>query len=468
MSTAVLRVRHPPGYPSERRYVFDVLLTEFLGLDYLAEQAQAADIEISLMEDAGGRRVTTPDVLFSTPPRSWLKVDSMPQRPLRRRRLAGSRLRPALVSPALPVIYGDAAGAGLTREDEDGIRLGIDVFGSAFFMLTRYEELVCPEPDAHGRFPGAASLAAAEGFLDRPIVNEYLELLWSAIVTLWPGLRRRPRQFCLRPSHDIDWRFCTGTTIRQVSKSLFGDMARRRDGPLALRRAGTYVRRRMGDLDADLCDTFDHLMDATERRGLRGSFYFIAGHTAGEVDGDYALSDPWVGPLLSRIHERGHEIGVHPSYGTYRDQKQTRAEFEALMAACDRMGVGQPFWGGRQHFLRWENPTTWQNWEDAQLAYDSTLGFADRGGFRCGVCYEYPVFNLATRRALRLRERPLVAMDCALFGPVGRRSTEALDEVALLTRRCRLFGGDFTLLWHNTRVRSPRERRLFAASLDAG
>jgi hypothetical protein len=461
----VLRVRHPPGYPSERRYAADVILTEFLGLDHVMEERPGPDVEISLAQDAGGGRVVMPDVLFATPPEAWLTEGSLPRRPLPRPLLEPSRLRPTLVSPVLPVIYG---GGRLVVEDEAGIRIGVDVLGAAFFMLTRYEELARPERDVHARAAMAGSLADAEDLADRPIVNEYVELLWSAMASLWPGLPRARRQFRVRPSHDIDWRYCTGRTARELGRSVAGDLVRRRDLPLAVRRVETYVRKRTGDPDADLCDTFDRLMDATERRGLRTSFYFIADHTAAEIDGDYSLDDPWIEPVLRRIHERGHDVGLHPSYNTYRDPVQTRAELERLLAVCERLRIRQPCWGGRQHFLRWENPTTWQNWEDAGLTYDSTLGFADRGGFRCGVCFEYPVFNLSTRRRLRLRERPLVVMDTALLTHAELGSGEALEEIARLKRRCRLFDGDFTLLWHNTRARSPRERRLFEAALDAG
>jgi hypothetical protein len=59
-------------------------------------------------------------------------------------------------------------------------------------------------------------------------------------------------------------------------------------------------------------------------------------------------------------------------------------------------------------------------------------------------------------------------MDTALLEHAKLGSGEALEEIARLKRRCRLFDGEFTLLWHNTRARSPRERRLFEASLDAG
>ena len=48
-------------------------------------------------------------------------------------------------------------------------------------MLTRYEELVVPDRGAHDRFPAAASVAVREGFLEIPIVDAYVELLWGAL-----------------------------------------------------------------------------------------------------------------------------------------------------------------------------------------------------------------------------------------------------------------------------------------------
>jgi len=32
-------------------------------------------------------------------------------------------------------------------------------------------------------------------------------------------------------------------------------------------------------------------------------------------------------------------------------------------------------------------------WADAGMDYDSTLSYADRPGFRCGTCSEYPAFD---------------------------------------------------------------------------
>ncbi|MCX7992388.1 MAG: polysaccharide deacetylase family protein [Fimbriimonadales bacterium] len=158
---------------------------------------------------------------------------------------------------------------------------------------------------------------------------------------------------------------------------------------------------------------------------------------------------------------------MHPSYETYRRPEQIRREFERLQAAAHALGVQQPRWGGRQHYLRWENPITWQAWDDAGLDYDSTLSFADHAGFRCGMCYEYPVFNLQTRQTLRVRERPLIVMEGTLFDYMGLSYDDALALLCLLGRRCRQFGGEFVLLWHNSYLLARWHREFYSHALQA-
>jgi peptidoglycan/xylan/chitin deacetylase (PgdA/CDA1 family) len=207
-------------------------------------------------------------------------------------------------------------------------------------------------------------------------------------------------------------------------------------------------------------------MNASERQGLRDAFYFIADHSAGEVDGSYSLDEPWIRRLMREIHERGHEIGLHPSFNTFSDEEQTRREFERLLSACDEEGIAQDVWGARQHYLRWENPTTWRNYESAGLTYDTSLTFAERPGFRCGVCFEYAVFDLLTRRPLRLRERPLIIMDGSLLGYQQLSLAQAAEEIARLRERCHLYKGDFTLLWHNSMLLDRGVRRLYERAIE--
>jgi hypothetical protein len=65
--------------------------------------------------------------------------------------------------------------------------------------------------------------------LQRPIVDEYTELLWSALHALWPGLVRKGREFEMAVSHDVDRpsRYAFKNPHRLIS-ALVGDSKNRR------------------------------------------------------------------------------------------------------------------------------------------------------------------------------------------------------------------------------------------------
>lgn len=461
-----LLVECPPGpYLPERTYAIGVVLGEFLGLDFRLEVTPREGVRLSRDGDPDGPALVLSDVFFQTPEAAWLRPESLPAQPLERWCPPQWLTDGHDISRTLPVIFGRALGAGAYWvEDGDGGRLGLDVFGSAFFMLTRYEELARPVRDRYGRYPATAALACQEGFLERPIVNEYLEVLWRAMKRLWPGLVRKRRAFRLVLSHDVDLPFFT--CPKQLLRVGWQDLVRRHAPGLAVGRLGSYFNACRGRLDDDPFNTFDQIMAHSERLGVKSAFYFIADHTGGRIDGTYRLEDAPIRALITEIHTRGHELGLHPSYHTYRDGAQLDREFQHLRQALARSGVEQSRWGGRQHYLRWENPTTWRHWEAAGLDYDATLAYADRVGFRCGTCYEFPAFDLQERRQLALVEAPLTVMDITLTVYMGLSLPEAVEKLLNISRVCRSFSGNFALLWHNSSLLLEEQKRWYAIALE--
>jgi uncharacterized protein DUF7033 len=463
----MLLVEHPAGYEPEREYVHGVVLSEMLGLPHRSRTSEGSDVRIRLADDPSGRVVELPEVLFGTPPDRWLTPSTLPDRPLERLPLGTEAGSP------LPVLFGCSPPARAPIEVAgDVVKVAVDVFGSAFFMLTRYEELVRPERDDHGRFVARFSLLREEGILHRPIVNEYVELLWAALRHCWPRLRRKARSFQLLLTHDVDRPFAiealtTATVMRQAA----GDIVRRHEPGVALRRLRALGAARLGRAIHDPYDTFDFILSVSERHAVPSRFHFMA-HDARdrldpELDPPPLIGDPRLHDLMRRVHAAGHEVGFHPSYNTFRDIDRTRVEFTRLRETADRLGVRPERWGGRQHYLRWENPTTWRHLDEVGLDYDSSLGYADDIGFRSGVCDEYPAFDLQARRPLGIRELPLHVMDVAVFGTLDLSPPEALDRILEIMRGCREHAGPLVLLWHNNELASRRAKEWYRSLIGA-
>lgn len=457
----MLRVEAPEGRAPERRYVLDLVLGERLGLDWELSPGPAG--RVTLLHD--GSRLTLPDMLLATDRDRWLTPSSLPLTPLTRAAIPGP-FAAGLVEPELPILYGDPRGDRISpiiiTEGGDA-EVSLDIFGSIFFLLARYEELVVATRDEHDRFPALASVTGGREHLERPLADEYVELLWAVMAHLWPDLRRRSPRPRLHLTHDVDFgRFAQSATLATAIRATVADIVKRREPGLAGRRAAAYVGGRIGrDVRGDPLDRFDDMMTVAERHGLRSAFYFVASRSGGPFDATYDIAEPWVERTMRRIVQRGHEIGLHASYASHRDPSRVRLELERLRAITERAGAAPDGFGGRHHYLRWHNPDSWRAWSEAGLAYDSTLGYAEAPGFRAGTAYDYPAFDVAGGERLALRERPLVVMDVSLRGYLGASPEDTYTRTVELARRARRVGGSFVLLWHNTSVVGAAQRRLY-------
>jgi hypothetical protein len=78
------------------------------------------------------------------------------------------------------------------------------------------------------------------------------------------------------------------------------------------------------------------------------------------------------------------------------------------------------------------------------------MGYPEAEGFRCGICHDFPVFDLKSRTQLPLRELPLIAMDVTLAMYRGYTPAQAASKLQALYNEVKVHNGVFTLLWHNS------------------
>ena len=155
--------------------------------------------------------------------------------------------------------------------------------------------------------------------------------------------------------------------------------------------------------------------------------------------------------IIENIKNRWHAIGFHPSYNTYNSIKLWKNELHYLQELTN-----SEISFGRQHYLRFELPETWQICEDVCMEWDSTMSYADREGFRCGVCYKFPVFNILTRKKLNLIEKPLIVMDGSFITYQPEMLPHDMNtKINQLINTVKKYKGDFVFLWHNSSFGYP-------------
>jgi hypothetical protein len=403
------------------------MFRDFLGL----EIDISADDSVSdyVIEVSGGKKLILKDHFFSCHT-DYLKEEYIP------REISYLHV-PLFSDEDLIVLFGE----NKLEVSENEMICGADIFASSFFMLTRWEEHVINEKDAHYRFPAQKSLACKKNFLLRPVVNEYVEFLWNMLVYLGCGQKRKERQYKLLPTHDVDilyrWKN-PYSLIRAVGKELL--INRKIKSAVCLIK--NYISVKKGK-EKDPMDTFDFLMDCAENSSSKACFFFLScGNTAYERN--YNILSSKIGRVMHRIHERGHGMGLHPSYNSFNNRNMLLYEKQILERVTLKKIVCS-----RQHYLRFDIPQTWRQLDEIGMEIDSTMIYSDVPGFRCGVCYEFPVFDIEERKPLNLIEYPLIWMDRQVL---GKGDEQIIEELTLLKNRVKKYNGRFVFLWHNSNI----------------
>jgi len=108
------------------------------------------------------------------------------------------------------------------------IEINFDIMGSAFHILTRVEEIANSTCDEHNRIPAYMSHAYQNDYLHRPIVDEYVEILWWCMKQLWPRLECKSLKFRMLLSHNVDVPFAEAfSSPKRILLSLGRDIVNR-------------------------------------------------------------------------------------------------------------------------------------------------------------------------------------------------------------------------------------------------
>jgi peptidoglycan/xylan/chitin deacetylase (PgdA/CDA1 family) len=359
--------------------------------------------------------------------------------------------------PGVPLIrFDDSAGPAAVSQEEDGpILVSADLIRTCFDLLSRREEMKAGHADEFGRFPSARSLAHRRGFLRTAVVDAAADLIGSLVVRLfragripclrtarWPGCRR----WALCLSHDVDW-------VRKWTWSGTANYLLR--GTASSRSAGAGWLQRMAAVWRDLRagrDPYDNLGDIVRlesKHGAVSTFFFLPGvpdqrQGGRKILGGYPGRFDLAGQTAA-IRQAGGEAELHGSFDSYDDENQLARERQRLGRRTGSLPRGI-----RQHFLRYRFPSTARCHQKAGLEYDSTLGFGDRPGYRCGTSFPYQPFDPSAGGPVAVTEIPLVIMDGALEIVRGGTMEASRATVDQLLDQAERWSGLCTVLWHNT------------------
>lgn len=428
----MLQIYTEPIFLAEKEYVFHVLFREILGLDFVIHTSSVSrQFKIELPNNT---KIEFRDAFFSNFSESvgYCDIKNIPTKI--------TYIKDIVPQEVIPVIYGDNS---FNEMNAQSIYCGVDIIGSAFYMLSRWEESAIIEKDSYGRFPERLSLAVKYDFISKPIVHLYAELFKAMASSLGYKIISK-RKFSKTLTHDIDSMY-KWMGYLDYAKTCLGDIFKR--GSLSTLKNTMSIRKQQ----KDPYDTFSELMDASESQGLQSTFYFL--NTPQNLK---AFSSERGKQVISNIINRKHIIGAH--FNGYLEDSLPEIQkdvtlFESIFS--NKIAIS------RQHFLKIQIPSTYILLESAGIEQDSTLYFRNYPGFRTGMCIEHSLFDCNSRKMLQIKELPLTLMDVSLQG--AKNQDELIAKVDALLQITKKYEGNFVCLWHNSSFDKYEWKNLISA-----
>lgn len=368
---------------------------------------------------------------------------------------------PAFEIPALYVPNERAANsARLTRhryaEEEIPLFHGLDPatgkpdwLGEIFEWLSATQEKQITERDSVGRIPYSQSIFSKEKLSPRKPYASLLMAWMQHSLQCGSGTESLPKapspipgvQHAIICSHDIDfYGVSTSSTFLRLIKNLGIASLVSQSWPFFLANMGLLLKLLTGKRVGDFLPEMARL---TAQQGIYSTMFVIS-RRAHRRDANYDLAQ--IISYLSEAEKCGHSVELHGSYSSLIGCGTLLPESVAMQVATSRKPRGN-----RQHWLRFDkHETLYGALAEANMSFDSTLGFAETVGFRNGASFAFPPYDFQSESPHNFLEIPLVLMDVSLEATsksLGLAPQTLAEEVLRESRR--LGWGGVSILWHN-------------------
>ena len=439
---------------NEKKYVFDFIFHEVFKIEYKVELHEELNVQILF----DSKKIIINEFFFEAVKEKWLENINLIPNISNYIDIHKLPLKVNILHTSIPIIFGND---NIEFVDNNEIHIGLDIFGSIFYLLTGYEESQNIRRDIHNRFVCKNSFLSNDNLILRPIVNEYIEFLFSLIKYFDSGLKLPNRKFEKNITSDVDLPY--NHDFKNVKGLIAGSIKyffkkNYTDSPFKL--INNYFKFKSNrEINDKEYNNFSWMLEKLNGKNNKLVFFFLANKNKHKLDGDYLIDEQPIKNLIDKIDKCGHGIGIHFSYDTYKNYNKIKdelIEFDSVISSREKKS--------RQHYLRWCSISTPLLLDQAGIKNDFTVGFSDHVGFRSGTCFKYRLYDLVTRRILNIFETPLIVMDVSLYSEKYMNissQNQIIDLLEQLLKECKHYNGIFSAVWHNNQLNQKDHRLIF-------
>ncbi len=315
-----------------------------------------------------------------------------------------------------------------------GNTIPFDLFGAAFWLLTRYEEYLPYKPDKENRFHYRSCLAYQYEFLEVPLVNLWLFELKAILQTQYSELRFDIRSYEAISTIDID----------NVYKYKHKGFVRTLAGFIS-DKSWVKSKQRLRIIlnqEQDPFDCYDFLIESHKLSQSKAIYFLLLGDY-GPNDKNHSATDLRFQSLIKHLGDYSM-MGIHPSYGSNNNLRQLKVEVARLGNIIHRLITKS-----RQHFSMLKFPQTYQNLLQAGLMSDYSMGYTNHNGFRASYCYPYKWYSLDIESVSSLTIHPFCISENCLLSNSAREHKTFMELASPLVNEVKTYGGELISIFHN-------------------
>jgi hypothetical protein len=313
-----------------------------------------------------------------------------------------------------------------------------DLLAGIFYLITRYEEYLPHQKDIYGRYAHENSIAFKEGFLHLPLINIWLEDFKKALLEKDSTLEFKDSKFSFLPTYDIDiaWSFRNkgfkrnfGGILKLFFGGQFGKMIHR-------------IRVIKGKRQ-DPFDSYKWMDELHEQLKLHPVYFFLVAKNRGKYDRNIDVANAEYQQLVQSISSK-YSVGLHPSWSSGDIPSLLTKEKSTLEQITN-----QTITTSRQHYIRFELPSTYRKLLALGLTNDYSMGYGTTNGFRASITTPYYWYDLKNEEKTQLLIHPFCFMDANSYYEQKLSAEEALNELMHFYNAVKSVNGTMITIWHN-------------------
>jgi uncharacterized protein DUF7033 len=318
-----------------------------------------------------------------------------------------------------------------------------DIFSAIFFLLSRYEEYFPFNPDVHGRYPASASILHKNGWLHRPLADEWVSAFGKQLQA--KGVDVPARGFLFQPTYDIDMAY---SHLYKGAKRIVGAYVR-----ALLRGDVKQISERtqvLKNKQKDPYDSFRWLRQLHKEYDCKPVYFILSAFKTTAYDKNIHPQHPAMMRVIKNLAKEG-VIGIHPSY--YSEQSDTLDKEKKMLEHISSRTTHI----SRQHYIKIKTPDTWRLLLRNNITEDYSMGYGSHLGFRAGTGSSFFWYDLQNDLITKLRIHPFCFMDTTAHFELKLSATDAFAKLDEMSKRLEQTGSTLITIFHNFSLGTSNE-----------